>query len=388
MNKNVVRCFLSGVLLLVAVEVSGEGGVRLTPRARISVLTCSPGAELYSLFGHTAIRVCDSAADMDIVFNYGTFDFRTPHFYLKYAKGLLPYQLSVASFRDFMAAYVYDNRSVRMQTLNLDAAQRQRLLDLLLENYRPENRTYRYNFLFDNCSTRIRDIIEKSVAVPIEWQSTGEGEDFWTLLDGYLDRMPWVRWGIHTILGQSGMREATAAETLFLPEKVELWLREATYGARKLAEEPEVLFEGEDQVPASPWIFSPAFVILVGGVLVWLGVRKIRSRRGFFAVASLFFLASGLIGMLLVFLSYFTLHPMTSPNFNLLWANPLNVVVALSLLYGRLPRVVRFQLSVYRVVLIISVPLWLFLSPAVPMASFPLLLFFIFLSHAVVSRME
>ncbi len=140
----------------------------LSDNAEISILTCSPGTELYSLFGHTAIRIHDPKNHYDQVFNYGTFDFQTPHFYLKYAQGLLPYQLTNTSFRNFMNAYLSEERSVFAQKLKLDSMQKQTLFDLLLDNSREENRFYLYNFLFDNCTTRSRDILLKSTSGKME----------------------------------------------------------------------------------------------------------------------------------------------------------------------------------------------------------------------------
>ena len=140
--KTLVTLLISVICLL---PLPGKA-FQLSNEAEISILTCSPGKELYSLFGHTAIRVRDPKAGMDEVFNYGTFDFDTPHFYLKFAQGLLPYQLSTTSFRNFMLSYQMEERSVYSQRLRLDSLQKQQLFDLLLENYRPENRSYLYNF--------------------------------------------------------------------------------------------------------------------------------------------------------------------------------------------------------------------------------------------------
>ena len=157
-------------LIILALALPGKA-TTLSDKAEISVLTCSPGKELYSLFGHTAIRVHDPEQDLDVVFNYGTFDFDTPHFYLKFAQGLLPYQLSTSHFQSFMYSYMMEERSVYSQRLQLDSLQRQKLFDLLLENYKPENRSYLYNFLYDNCTTRVRDILVDCSPAAIDWNT-------------------------------------------------------------------------------------------------------------------------------------------------------------------------------------------------------------------------
>ena len=203
---------------LFLLTTSTSASVKLSKDATISILTCSPGNELYSLFGHTGIRVVDKANNMDIVFNYGTFDFATQGFYFKFARGLLPYQLSCSEFRRFLSSYIYDGRSVYSQTLNLDSIQKQYLMDLLVENYEPANREYLYNFLYDNCSTRVRDIIEKSTGNQITWIAQPSTKSFWNLLDEYLGRSPWIQWGIHTILGSPATSTATIREQMFLPD--------------------------------------------------------------------------------------------------------------------------------------------------------------------------
>lgn len=130
---------------------------------RISLLTCAPGEEIYSLFGHTAIRYEEPARGIDRVYNYGLFSFNTPNFILRFALGKTDYQLGVEDYRRFAAEYEYFGRSVWQQTLNLTVEEQQQLITLLEENYRPENRIYRYNFFYDNCATRPRDKVEESL---------------------------------------------------------------------------------------------------------------------------------------------------------------------------------------------------------------------------------
>lgn len=130
---------------------------------RISLLTCAPGEEIYSLFGHTAIRYEEPARGIDRVYNYGLFSFNTPNFTLRFALGNADYRLGVEDYRHFAVEYEYFGRSVWQQTLNLTAEEQQQLITLLEENYRPENRIYRYNFFYDNCATRPRDKVEESL---------------------------------------------------------------------------------------------------------------------------------------------------------------------------------------------------------------------------------
>ena len=374
-----MKQFFLFLSLLYTVGSLSAQTVRLSPEASVSILTCAPGGELYSLFGHSAIRVTDPERGMDLVFNYGTFDFRTEYFYLKYAQGLLPYQLSCVAYEDFIASYLEEKRSVLSQVLALDSAGRQELFDNLLENYRPANRTYLYNFLFDNCSTRIRDILEKSVAPhTIQWNSPEEGKSFWNLLDEYLVRMPWVKWGIHTILGQSGTRRATPYEYMFLPDYLMKGLAAATAEGHPVVAETCPLYEAPEASVRHPWYTSPLFVFTLCTLLLAGGIVLTGSPGLLKGSAFLLFVASGVIGVLLVFLGYFTEHPITAPNLNLIWANPLNLPAAFALFRKTPGRIFRGYLLAYGVVVLIGFPIWFLALPAVPAASLPLLLLFAF----------
>lgn len=351
----------------------------LSKEAEISVLTCSPGEELYSLFGHTAIRVHDPVVNYDMVYNYGTFDFDTPHFYLKYAQGLLPYQLAHSSFDSFLRAYKIEKRSVYSQTLKLDSLQKQKLFDLLLENYRPENRFYLYNFLFDNCTTRSRDILAKSLTENIDWGLPDSGKNFWNLLDEYLQPSPWVQWGIHTILGQRGNLEASTFQYMFLPDYFMYGLNTARINGQRLAEDDRLLYQAPESTADYPWYRHPLFVFGLGTILLIFLLYKFR--RPFFlnSVAFIVFLFTGIVGCLIVFLGGFTEHPMTAPNWNILWANPLNLIALFFVVRKNLPTFVRLYLKIYITLLTIALPVWVLAQPAVPMASLSLIILMIYI---------
>jgi len=158
-----MKSVIKAVLILIASLMGSQMGVfAYTDSAKVSLLTCSPGSELYSKFGHSAIRVYDPYEGTDIVFNYGLFDFNTPNFYLKFIRGKLPYQLGIQRFYNFMWDYQSEGRKVVETPLMLDLAAQRKLLDFLEYNYRPENRQYPYDFFFDNCASRIRDVVEQS----------------------------------------------------------------------------------------------------------------------------------------------------------------------------------------------------------------------------------
>lgn len=367
------------IFIIALLSVFNSLAFPLSKEAEISILTCSPGAQLYSLFGHTAIRVADPSQRFDYVFNFGTFDFETQGFYLKYAQGLLLYQLAITSYPHFLSSYQEENRSVYSQTLKLDSLEKQILFDLLLENYRPENRSYLYNFLFDNCTTRSRDIVQKSLPLPINWHLANTDKNFWNLLDEYLRVSPWVKWGIHTILGQPGTRKATTFEYMFLPDYLMYGLDSATYNGKPLVEKTEILYQAPPLRVNTPWYLSPWFIFSLGVLLLILLLQNQKNLMLLNTVSCLFFLFTGIVGVLIVFLGFFTEHPITAPNWNILWANPLNLIVVCFIFFRQLPRIVRGYLTLYILFLTIAIPVWFLAQPAVPLASLPFILMMIYL---------
>lgn len=367
------------IFIIALLSVFNSLAFPLSKEAEISILTCSPGAQLYSLFGHTAIRVSDPSQRFDYVFNFGTFDFETQGFYLKYAQGLLLYQLAVTSYPHFLSSYQEENRSVYSQTLKLDSLEKQTLFDLLLENYRPENRSYLYNFLFDNCTTRSRDIVQKSLPLPINWHLANTDKNFWNLLDEYLRVSPWVKWGIHTILGQPGTRKATTFEYMFLPDYLMYGLDSATYNGKPLVEKTEILYQAPPLRVNTPWYLSPWFIFSLGVLLLILLLQNQKNLMLLNTVSCLFFLFTGIVGVLIVFLGFFTEHPITAPNWNILWANPLNLIVVCFIFFRQLPHIVRGYLTLYILLLTIAIPVWFLAQPAVPLASLPFIMMMIYL---------
>ncbi|RYF12295.1 MAG: DUF4105 domain-containing protein, partial [Oxalobacteraceae bacterium] len=191
------------------------------------LLTCTPGDELYSIFGHSAIRITDSTALTDIVFNYGTFNFNDKNFYLKFARGKLDYFLSLESFTDFRDLYQYTGRGITEQVLNLNAEEKIALQNALLENAKEENRYYKYDFFFDNCTTRLRDLILKFKIPSPQLPATMPSDTrFREAIHLYLNngKQYWSKLGIDVLLGAKTDRVMTAEEQQFLPDNLMLAL--------------------------------------------------------------------------------------------------------------------------------------------------------------------
>lgn len=344
----------------------------LSSRAQISILTCDPGNQLYSQFGHTAIRVTDPARQMDIVFNYGTFNFETQGFYFKFARGTLLYQLTYSAFTRFMREYRHYERSVYEQTLTLDSLGRQRLWELLIDNCEPENREYLYNFLYDNCTTRARDILSESLNGNIQWKKTPSGKSFWNELDEYLGVSPWIKWGIHTILGSPATARTTGWEEMFLPDYLMYGLDSAFYRGKPLATPIRTIYQAAPGTRHTPWCLSPLFIfsVCIAAGIFWL--QKSKTDKPLRRVAVVLFVTTGIIGCLLIFLGYFTKHPTTAPNFNLFWANPLNLIAAFFAGRRTPPRWFNTYLLAYLCLLIAGFLLWPLFTPAVVYDTLPL----------------
>ncbi|RDV14423.1 DUF4105 domain-containing protein [Pontibacter diazotrophicus] len=316
--------------------------IQLSPQAKISLITCSSGPELYAIFGHSAVRVNDPVNGFDIVFNYGTFDFNEPNFYLKFARGKLNYKLSIAYFRDFVYSYTMDNRSVYEQEMNFTEEQKQQYWGFLTNNYLPANRFYLYDFFFDNCATRIRDGVEATFPNQIRFNISHFDEDmsFRNLIDLYLPPQPWGDLGIDFSLGARIDREATPYEYMFLPDYLAKGFANATITengqTQPLVGEMQVLFEREP-IPMSRGIFTPTLVFwLFFAVVLALTVVDWMKRRRSRVFDMVFFFIIGLMGIIMLLLWFATDHQATAYNFNLLWAIPTHIVVAFFLGHNKL----------------------------------------------------
>lgn len=304
---------------------------QLTNDAKISILTCAPGDELYSLFGHTAIRVSDSTNQIDLVFNYGTFDFNTPNFYLKFLRGQLNYMLSVTTFDRFILEYQYDQRSVWEQELDLSANEKNNLFRALIINAEPDNRFYHYHFFFDNCATRVRDIVVNNLDHDIEFPVYPENKEtivsYRDAIANYLQQKPWTKIGLDIILGYPTDAAVNDETIQFLPDCLMAQFKQARRmdNNNLLVGNTNTLvqFNNSEQKQSNlhfVLIWIGAIIILIASVIC---LRfKLNSR---WIDYGLFTLTSA-IGLLIAFLWFFTQHTVTGPNWNILWANPLHLV--------------------------------------------------------------
>jgi hypothetical protein len=292
---------------------------------RISLVTGSSGDDLYAQFGHSAIRVQDLKHGQDILFNYGTFDFDTPNFYWKFVRGKLEYVLSVGYTSQMIPYYEQTARSLINQEIPLDSTQQQRVLQFLLYNYQPENRGYLYNFFFDNCATRIRDVLENELTAQLQYpQEDTMTITFRQLLDVYISKSPWIDFGIDLILGLPADQIADIREQMYLPEFLANNLTQfAKLNGKPLLEAPTELTSGvARQKSSTPKRITPVMVFSLLLVLYLLITWRTNPIWKLWMDYLLFFTV-GVAGSVILFLWIGTDHDATKENLNILWANPL-----------------------------------------------------------------
>ena len=291
----------------------------------VSLLTCSPGDELYSAFGHTAIRV------NDMVFNYGMFNFNTEGFYIKFVSGETDYELGVEIMQGFERQYERRNRSVIEQKLNLTNEEKAALFNALIENTRPENKTYRYNFVFDNCATRPRVKIEECLKGAIKYDVKEENESYRKLIEKYVGEDSWIKFGIDILIGAEADKTASFFDRLFLPDELMNAFATARRdnGERLVTETKEIVSQDKDENDDEDNGVTPLAVAVIAMTII--SIASLLFPRKLKALDFILFLATGLLGVVITFLCFFSLHPLVGENYNLLWLNPIHLIIPLTI---------------------------------------------------------
>lgn len=352
----------------------------ISDSATISLITCSPGEETYSKFGHTALRVKDPIRGVDVVFNYGVFSFETDNFYYKFIKGETDYQLGIYETSFFLPEYAQRNSMVWEQTLDLRASEKRRLIDLLEENYKPENRIYRYNFVFDNCATRPRDIVIRALHGYVKYPPQTSERTFRQWIGAYVGFDTWLKFGIDVIFGLEADKFVTLNESMFLPEELMTHFQSADIKTpdgqnRKLVSKYAIIVNKTDEKTSSSFDFikpfNVAIFLLVLGILVSLW--DIKRKRYFKHFDVVILTITGLAGLIISYLMFFSLHPLVKSNLNILWLNPLNLIVAV-VIWMRPLRAYLFAYQILNMVFLVGTLIAFALSVQVfNMAAFPII---------------
>jgi len=304
----------------------------------ISVLTCDPGTQIYSLFGHSALRIKNPVNGHDLVVNWGLFEFSESQFQFGYdfAKGRLKYYMGIQLMSNFMIEYRRAKRGVREQVLNLGDQEKYQIIQLLEENYKPENRKYKYEFFYDNCSSRLRDIIKKVFNENINFYQSPKSNKFTfrETIHKYLESFPWLKLGIDLVLGKKIDVLVINENLMFLPLNVEQIFDQSLVennGAKKnLIKSKNTLVESFENKNELSNIGIYSWILL--GITLVLIVFKLEKALGFWSSLNLFIV--GLLGIILVFMWIGTDHNATKMNFNLLWASPFHFILIYCLIKG------------------------------------------------------
>jgi hypothetical protein len=327
-----IRRLLFILIVLLFVQLHSRA-IQLSPDARISVVTCNPGEDVYSVYGHTAIRVLDQAQGIDVVYNYGVFSFDSPNFLYRFAKGQTDYLLLGYEFSSFMPEYVKEKRSVYEQVLNLTPEGKNQLFRALIENAQKENRVYRYNFFTDNCATRVRDMVERNSGSPVRFQESNPTKSYRDLIKEYHHSFRWTDLGIDLLVGKKAEVPVNSYGQMFLPEYLmaEFAKAEITIDGKTqpLVSETFTLedYPNSKKKSAMPWpsiAFGVVFLLVAG-----ISVRNYLHKKPTDWLDYWLLSLTGLAGLIIGWFTLFSEHPAVSPNYNLLWAFPLNLPFAL-----------------------------------------------------------
>ena len=374
--KRIIPILLFGLVLSVKTILAQP--VQLSDKAAISVLTCAAGTQLYYAFGHTAFRVKDPVQRIDVVYNYGTFDFNKPNFYLNFVKGKLVYSLSRRSFDAFLYEYDLEKRWVKEQILNLNPQEVNQLFTFFEDNYKPENRDYLYDPLFNNCSSITGDILKKQFGSRIVFGDAHieQKETFRQLVREFIPINSWGAFGIDLAFGGITDQYANAREQMFLPYYAMEQLKHTTKDSKPLVLRERTILNYPEQDWHGTFITTPFFwfsilLILVSCITYLDFKHKTRSKL---TDAFLFFL-SGLCGLFLILLWLATDHEVTKYNLNFLWLLPFNLYVVFYLLKAKkLPKWISIYCYVALTLLGLALILWLFgIQVLSPISTLPIL---------------
>lgn len=291
---------------------------------RISLITCTGGNELYSIFGHSALRVIDYEKGQDLIFNFGLFDFGTPNFYLKFMQGKLKYMLGVQYTEDFMAQYRAEGRGVEEQVLNLTPDQKLEILERLFYLYEPQNRYYLYSFLFKNCTTELRDLLKERTQFPEGISS----HSFREMINSSVKDMKWTKVGINLLLGSNLDKEISSFEGMFLPDSLFTGLALSSREGAPFVTETITLAPREDRsaVEKTPLLLSPEFLFAL--ILLVVLLSLFLPRLGF--ADNIVLWVNALFGIVLPVIILMSDHVELQNNYNLLWCNPLYFALLLA----------------------------------------------------------
>ena len=335
-----LKYFIFCLFMGVAFSVQSQS----TDSIRFSLLTCVPGTEIYSLFGHTAIRYENYTRRIDVVFNYGMFSFNTPNFIFRFVAGETDYQLGITPYSYFEAEYAMRGSSVYQQVLNLTQSEKERLLTILENNYLPENRIYRYNYFYDNCTTRARDKIEECIEGKVVYPDSLSGKSYRSIVHEFTAGSPWNEFGIDLCLGAEADKEINKRQQMFSPFYMKYYASNAYIvdagGTRRplILDETKIVDVEPDEVQPG-FVLSPlmcgALFLALCVVMAW---GQWKTQRIWWGWDIVLYGLQGLAGCIIAFLFFFSVHPTVGSNWLLILFNPIPLLYLPFMVYKAVKR--------------------------------------------------
>ena len=355
----------------------------LSDSAAISLITYAPSDELYAAFGHSALRVRDPASSYDVLFNYGMFSFDEGNFYQKFAQGKLNYWLGSYNFSQLTLEYRVRNATICEQVFNLTTTEKQAIFDHLMTNLQPENRYYRYDFFYDNCVTRIRDVMLNVLGNRLQLDTSFVKDySFRDLIDRYMGPQPWGDFGIDLALGARIDQRAPAIDYMFLPEYASLSFAGSTVERDgklvPLVKDDLVLYRAHNDGSTYPFYLRPLWIF---GTLLGLSIFATFAGRPTsprYWPDVILFLVYGLVGIVILLLWIATDHTTTQDNGNLLWLHPLHIVSAGLLLRRRKTRATKRYFLINGLAYLLLLAMWNMIPQDFNLAFLPLIMLLAF----------
>ena len=380
-QKGFSKILIISFLVLTFFNFSTTTFAQDSSHIRVSLLTCTPGDEVYSTFGHSALRIVDSSSVTDIVFNYGTFNFDDPGFYTKFIRGKLLYYVSTDRFEDFKNEYETTNRGITEQVLNFNAAEKIAIEQFLYHNLKEENKFYLYDFFLDNCTTRLRDIIvqHKTNYPPLK-PVIPKGTRFRQAIHEYLDKngKDWSKLAIDLLLGAPTDAVMTTAQTQFLPDILMKALDSSNHQNELIISSKQLypFIANNNKQPFHTPLLVFSF-LLISIVLLSLSANK-KAIAFINSFDGLLFFITGALGLLFIFMWTFSDHSMVKNNYNLIWAWPTHLIF--SFFVNSKKHWVKNYFICTAIGLVIVLLSWFFLPQQMNNALIPILLILIYRS--------
>jgi len=345
--KKVVLIFATLLLIYFPVTLSQSQS-----DTSVYLLTCGTGLETYSIYGHSALRVYIPEKGIDAVYNWGIFDFDAPNFVWKFAKGRLDYKVGVEPMKSFLREYLYEKRFVYAQKVNLSSRETKKMLALLDENLKPENIKYRYDFFYDDCSTRIRDLFEKCTDGKLLYPPSEKGKipTFRNLVGKYQAPFPWLNFGVDLIMGSSSDKKALFRDRMFLPLEMQVGLSETVINRSgkmiPLLQNPVYILDFDSLETKHFFIYGPSFVFTLLLIIIIVLSAMIKNKKMIKVLDISVFSVFSILVILIIFFSFFTDHQQMKMNLNILWLNPLIILGLIAIVLNK-PFIIWFRILFY-----------------------------------------